>query len=49
VLDAIVKKTLSEHWAAYLAVDNLFNEQYQMVSGYPMPGTELRAGITARL
>jgi vitamin B12 transporter len=47
-LDAVVKRKLSERWSVYFAVDNLFGEQYQMVSGYPMPGTKFRTGLEAR-
>ena len=49
VVDAIARRKMSDRWSAYLAIDNLFNEQYQMVDGYPMPGTQLRAGFAATL
>jgi outer membrane cobalamin receptor len=47
-VDGIVKREISKNLTAYLAVDNLFDEQYEMVEGYPMPGTELRLGIEIR-
>ena len=47
-LDGIVKQKISKILTAYLAVDNLFDEQYEMVDGYPMPGTELRLGLEIR-
>lgn len=47
VVDAIVKKILSKGWVSYLAVDNLFGAQYQVVNGYPMPGTSIRVGLAA--
>jgi outer membrane receptor for ferrienterochelin and colicins len=48
-LDAVVKWKFDARYAAYLAVDNLFGEQYQLVQDYPMPGTELRMGIEIRV
>lgn len=48
VVDAIVKKTIAKKWEAFMAVDNLFGAQYQVVDGYPMPGASVRLGITAR-
>ncbi|OHD70567.1 MAG: hypothetical protein A2177_05800 [Spirochaetes bacterium RBG_13_68_11] len=47
VLDAILKKDIAKGWVTYLAVDNLFGAQYQVVNGYPMPGTSIRMGLTA--
>jgi outer membrane receptor protein involved in Fe transport len=41
---------LSYRWqkvTATLAVDNLFNEHYQAVVGFPNPGTRLRAMVSA--
>jgi iron complex outermembrane receptor protein len=32
----------------FLAVNNLFNEDYEYVVGYPMPGITLFAGFTVR-
>jgi outer membrane cobalamin receptor len=47
VVDAIVQRNLWKGWVAYLAVDNLFSEQYQIVLGYPMPNTSIRVGLKA--
>jgi len=47
VVDVIVQRNLSKGWVAYLAVDNLFGEQYQIVEGYPMPNTSIRVGLKA--
>ncbi|WP_319756264.1 TonB-dependent receptor domain-containing protein [uncultured Sphaerochaeta sp.] len=33
---------------AYVAVDNLLNTEYELTSGYPMPGTKIRIGGTVR-
>ncbi len=30
---------------AFLVLDNLFNQEYQMVEGYPLPGLTLRGGF----
>jgi len=46
-LDAAWKKRFARGWDASVAVDNLFGAQYQSVSGYPMPNTSIRLGITA--
>jgi outer membrane cobalamin receptor len=48
-LDAVTKWKFTERYAAYIALDNLFDEQYQLVDDYPMPGTELRLGLEMRL
>jgi outer membrane cobalamin receptor len=47
VVDAIVQRSFSKGWVGYLAVDNLFGEQYQIVQGYPMPNTSIRMGLKA--
>jgi vitamin B12 transporter len=39
---------VSKALRAYLAVDNLLNTDYELVSGYPMPGTKIRLGGTLR-
>ncbi len=40
---------LSETLSLYLAVDNLLNTSYELAGGgYPMPGTKVRLGGTAR-
>jgi iron complex outermembrane receptor protein len=31
---------------AFLAVDNLFDEDYEPVSGYPAPGMSMWLGLT---
>jgi len=48
-LDGSVKWRFSERYAAYFAVDNLFDEQYQVVENYPMPGTRLRLGAEIKI
>jgi outer membrane cobalamin receptor len=47
VIDAVVQRNLWKGWVAYLAVDNLFGEQYQIEQGYPMPNTSIRVGLKA--
>jgi vitamin B12 transporter len=48
-MDATVKWKFSEHCSAYFAADNLFDEQYEIVANYPMPGTKLRIGAEIRI
>jgi outer membrane cobalamin receptor len=48
-LDAIAKWKCSTHFAAYIAVDNIFDEQYEILDDYPMPGTRVRLGVELRL
>jgi outer membrane cobalamin receptor len=48
-LDAVVKWKFTMLLSAYAAVDNLFDEQYEIVNDYPMPGTRLRLGIEMRI
>jgi outer membrane cobalamin receptor len=47
VVDAFVKELIAKGWSAFLSVDNLFGAQYQIISGYPMPNTSIRIGLTA--
>ena len=44
-LDAIIHWKASKLITAYFAADNIFDEQYAIIDGYPMPGTKIRAGI----
>jgi outer membrane cobalamin receptor len=48
-LDAVAKWKFTDHFAAYFAVDNLFDEQYEVVDDYPMPGTRLRLGAEIKI
>jgi vitamin B12 transporter len=48
LLNLSVTMQVSDKLRAYLAVDNLLNTDYVLVSGYPMPGTKLRLGGTLR-
>jgi len=45
VLDAIVRTRIGHAFSLYLAADNLLDESYMVVDGYPMPGTEIRTGF----
>jgi outer membrane cobalamin receptor len=38
---------LSRQWRLTAVVDNLFNQDYQVVTGYPMPGINAAGGFTA--
>jgi outer membrane cobalamin receptor len=44
-LDAILRWKASKVVSAYVAGDNIFDEQYAIIDGYPMPGTKIRVGI----
>jgi len=48
LLNLSVTMQVSKALRAYLAVDNLLNTDYELVSGYPMPGTKIRLGGTLR-
>jgi vitamin B12 transporter len=48
-LDAAAKWKASKRYAAYIAADNLFDEEYEVVDGYPMPGTRIRIGLELTL
>jgi len=43
-LDATARWRASKRYAAYVALDNVFDEEYEVVEGYPMPGTRIRIG-----
>lgn len=45
VLDAVVRTDIGPGISLYLAADNLFDEPYSVVDGYPMPGTKIRTGL----
>ena len=40
--------TLNAHWQFFLAVDNLFDADYQEAIGFPAPGITPRGGVQAR-
>jgi outer membrane cobalamin receptor len=39
---------LGEHTAVFVLVDNLFNQRYEFLQGYPMPGINAAGGITLK-
>jgi outer membrane cobalamin receptor len=49
VVDALYRRRFGETWSLYIAADNLFNESYEVVNGYPMPGTFIRSGVELEL
>jgi outer membrane cobalamin receptor len=49
VVDARYRRRFGEAWSLYVAADNLFNESYEIVNGYPMPGTFIRTGVELEL
>ncbi len=49
VLNASLEYSASEKLSAYLKIDNVLNNQYQLSDGYPMPGMKVRIGGTWRM
>ncbi|MBN2790308.1 MAG: TonB-dependent receptor [Candidatus Delongbacteria bacterium] len=43
--------SINEHFPVnyYLKIDNMFDEQYQIIYGYPMPGRKIETGIKLKL
>ncbi len=48
-VDLAVSYVLTPHFTLKLAVDNLFDQHYEDVVGFPAPGAVVRGGISARL
>jgi len=48
LVDARVGVRLADRYALYLSGDNLFDAEYQIIPGYPMPGREFTIGLRAR-
>jgi outer membrane cobalamin receptor len=48
-LDLCLRWTASNSLSFYAAGDNLLDEQYAIVEGYPLPGTKLRLGAEMKL
>jgi len=48
-LDLMARLKASKTFSIYAAVDNVFDEQYAIIDGYPMPGTKLRMGFELQL
>jgi vitamin B12 transporter len=48
-LDLLVRWKVSHNFSAYAGADNLFDEQYAIVDGYPMPGTRIRLGLELKI
>lgn len=44
-VDLHYKRILTEHLSFLFFVDNLFNESYESISNYPMPGVLIRTGF----
>jgi len=40
---------LNRKWTVFAAVDNLFDQNYQVVTGYPMPGVNASGGFTLQI
>ena len=39
---------LGRRWTVFAVVDNFIDEEYQVVTGYPMPGVNAAGGFTVR-
>jgi iron complex outermembrane receptor protein len=39
---------VNKKWTVFTMVDNLFNQDYQVVTGYPMPGANASGGFSVR-
>jgi outer membrane cobalamin receptor len=48
-MDAMLRLELPRDASIFAAADNLFDEQYQIIEGYPMPGTRIRIGYEMKL
>jgi iron complex outermembrane receptor protein len=46
---AVVQYPISEHWLVYGGIENLFDEDYQETSGFPMPDRSYFAGVQWQL
>jgi len=44
VVNALYRRSY-RHFSWFIAADNLFNEQYEVVPLYPMPGSFIRSGV----
>lgn len=47
-MDLVINGYIGKNYTVYVAVDNLLNTQYQLSYGYPMPGTKIRIGGSAK-
>lgn len=45
VVDAYYRQSIGKATVFLLSVDNVFNKQYAVVPGYPMPGLFIRTGF----
>ena len=50
-LEASYVRSISEHLSMkfYISSDNILDEQYQVIYGYPMPGRKVETGIKLKL
>jgi outer membrane receptor protein involved in Fe transport len=47
-VDLVATWAVTRHWQLFLAVDNLFNADYEEVIGFPAPEINPRGGVRAR-
>jgi outer membrane receptor protein involved in Fe transport len=48
IMNARISKTFLKNYEAYLAVNNIFDTDYEPETGFPAPGRNLYVGLTAR-
>ena len=48
VANAKVTYWVTDNWQPFFAVDNIFNEKYEIEKDYPLPGTTFTGGVKAR-
>jgi vitamin B12 transporter len=46
---AMVQYPITERWRVYGGIENLFDEDYQETSGFPMPDRSYFAGVQWQL
>ncbi|MGA1824154.1 MAG: hypothetical protein ACMUIP_05765 [bacterium] len=44
-----IRKTKGSLWHCYTRINNLFDEDYYEVQGFPVPGVNVIAGLTGTL
>ena len=45
LLDVHIGRKLGSHWQARLSLTNALDKRYELISGYPMPGRELKLAL----
>ena len=48
IMNARVSKSFAKYFEAYVAINNIFDENYESESGFPAPGRNFYVGLAAR-